>query len=364
MLVHLHLKNVGPSPEVSLELAERLNLLTGDNGLGKSFLLDVAWWALTRRWPHEVNPKTTSGYAARPSDIRRPATIAFSLTSKTTRVKYTSTYSPRDEAWTGKAGRPPSPGLVVYAHADGSFSVWDPARNYWKQRGNVDVQEKLPAFVFAPQEVWDGLQMTVDGAKTTVCNGLLRDWAMWIGESKDNAAKLAEVLGSLSPSEDPAERLTLGPLKRMSVNDARDVPSICTPYSEGVPILLASSGVRRVAALAYMLLWSWIEHQKAAEHLGEAPTAQVVMIVDEIESHLHPKWQRSILRALMNVAGILHRDATVQLIAATHSPLVLASAEPFFEADRDAWFDLDSDGDPPEVTLRRREFVRRGEVSN
>lgn len=29
---------------------ERVNLITGDNGLGKSFVLDLAWWALTRSW--------------------------------------------------------------------------------------------------------------------------------------------------------------------------------------------------------------------------------------------------------------------------------------------------------------------------
>jgi hypothetical protein len=38
-----------------MELAPRLNLITGDNGLGKSFLLDVAWWAISRRWPIEID---------------------------------------------------------------------------------------------------------------------------------------------------------------------------------------------------------------------------------------------------------------------------------------------------------------------
>ncbi len=62
MLKSLRLKNVGPAPE--MELAPRLNLITGDNGLGKSFLLDVAWWALTRRWPQELNDRLSSGYAS------------------------------------------------------------------------------------------------------------------------------------------------------------------------------------------------------------------------------------------------------------------------------------------------------------
>ncbi len=68
------IQNVGPVVKMRLELAPRLNLITGDNGLGKSFLLDVAWWALTCRWPHNLNPRLTSGYPARPSNPKRQAT--------------------------------------------------------------------------------------------------------------------------------------------------------------------------------------------------------------------------------------------------------------------------------------------------
>ena len=42
MLKSLTINNVGPAPELSLDFGKRLNLLTGDNGLGKSFLLDIA----------------------------------------------------------------------------------------------------------------------------------------------------------------------------------------------------------------------------------------------------------------------------------------------------------------------------------
>src|ERR1700689_2890861 len=50
MLESLHLKNVGPASEMEMHLAERLNVITGDNGLGKTFLLDMAWWALAKTW--------------------------------------------------------------------------------------------------------------------------------------------------------------------------------------------------------------------------------------------------------------------------------------------------------------------------
>lgn len=50
MLKELHLRSVGPSAQFDVEFADRLNIFTGDNGLGKSFLLDVAWWVLSGNW--------------------------------------------------------------------------------------------------------------------------------------------------------------------------------------------------------------------------------------------------------------------------------------------------------------------------
>ena len=59
MLKKLKLSNVGPIPEFEFEFGDRLNLFTGDNGLGKSFLLDIIWYALTRKWPADVNKNLT-----------------------------------------------------------------------------------------------------------------------------------------------------------------------------------------------------------------------------------------------------------------------------------------------------------------
>ena len=98
MLHRLELENVGPAPRMALNLAPRLNLITGDNGLGKSFLLDVAWWALTRKWPRDLNPRLTSGYAARPTDVGKPAKLRFTVKTATGhRRNYESEYSALDE---------------------------------------------------------------------------------------------------------------------------------------------------------------------------------------------------------------------------------------------------------------------------
>jgi hypothetical protein len=79
VLHHLQLRNVGPTPQLELALAPRLNLITGDNGLGKSFLLDAAWYCLMRRWPQELNPGLSSGAMALPRLRAEPAELAFRL---------------------------------------------------------------------------------------------------------------------------------------------------------------------------------------------------------------------------------------------------------------------------------------------
>ncbi len=340
MLERVELENVGPAPEMSLELQRRLNLITGDNGLGKSFLLDVAWWALTRKWPRNLNPRLTSGYPARPAEPDKPAKLRFELTTDAgNSTSFESTYSVRDQSWTGQPGRPWSPGLVIHAHADGGFSVWDPARNYWKKRGNIDVQDRPPGYVFSPQEVWTGLAVEIDSRTTRVCKGLLDDWSSWIRENGENARRMAKVVGALAVRDEPWE---VGPLLRLSVDDAQDIPSIKTDYSDAVPIVHASSAVRRIAGLAYMLVWAWSEHVLAATQLGLKIAGQVILLFDEIDAHLHPQWQRTIVPAILGVMDHLtDSDSSVQLIATTHSPLVLASVEPHFDERSDRLFHLD-----------------------
>jgi len=346
---------------MEFEFGNRLNLLTGDNGLGKSFLLDLAWWALTRQWPAEINPKLTSGMKALPADKEKEATIAFTISGKTGKeLVYESKFDRKQQDWKGKSGRPANPGLVIYAQSDGSFAIWDPARNYWQKKGNIDVQERQPAYIFSPSEVWNGLQ-NKDGS--VLCNGLIRDWASWQNEGKTKFNNLTTVLKDLSLS--PDERLEPGELTRINLDDVRDMPTLKTRYGQDVPIVYASSGVRRIVAMAYFLVWAWHEHLDASKLLGDKTTNQVIFLVDEIEAHLHPKWQRTMTRAFLEVLKGLIKSPSIQIIMATHSPLIMASVEPLFDEEKDAWFGFEYDSTPQRsgkrrVVLTKREFEKHG----
>jgi hypothetical protein len=178
--------------------------------------------------------------------LRKRASIALRLESKAGRPEYESPYVPDEQSWLGKPGRPWNPGLVIYALADGSFAVWDPARNYWKKKGNVDIQDRVPAYVFGTREVWDGLRIPIDEKETLVSNGLLADWASWIRERGADARRMEAVLALLTPTVGGGEIRPGSGFARLSVNDARDIPTVRTGYDQDVPILHASESLRLV----------------------------------------------------------------------------------------------------------------------
>jgi hypothetical protein len=350
MLQNIHLKGVGPAPELSLDFAPRLNLFTGDNGLGKSFVLDIAWWALTGTWvdrpawPREDTKNPLIEYVL-PS-------LAFSGNGAPVIPKRTrGTYNRREEMWSEEGGRSASlPSLVLYTRVDGSFSVWDSLRPGVKLGGKVIPTSE--SYHFSVSSLWEGLS----DDERVICEGLIRDWVAWQKQNTEAFIQLREVLRTLSPEE---EELRPGEPMRVSLNDVRDHPTLSMPYGR-VPLIFASAGMKRVISLAYLLVWAWQEHLNTAKFLREAPADQIVFLVDEIESHLHPKWQRLILPALLKVAVSLQSKVKVQALVTTHSPLVLASAEPLFDEDRDALFTFDlREG---EVKVTQADWRSRGDA--
>ena len=342
MINAIRMQNVGPADEMELSFAPRLNVITGDNGLGKSFILDVAWWALTRTW---------AGDTARPRLPRRDgkaplkASIEFQVFGRAGLLSPTSvSYDPTRKTgnfWPLKRGRPPQTGLTIYARIDGGYSVWDPARNYLidaPSRGFVD-PDRPAAFHFQSQQLWDGL----DFGGVPYCNGLIKDWESWQTRKRDVFERFTSVLSILSKGQgepDPAEEMRPGPYVRLDIGDARELPSIALPYGD-VPVTLLSAAMRRVLSLAYLLVWAWEEHRIAAERLNEKPSRSIVLLVDEIESHLHPKWQRIIIPAILEAVRALNAEVHIQLLAVTHSPMVLASLEPLFDERNDKLFKFD-----------------------
>lgn len=346
----LEICEVGPAKLLRYEPADRLNIITGNNSLGKTFLLECLWWALTGDWLE---------YPALPRrDVAkgRPK-IAYSLTSPAGRPQDSlATYNWDRQAWIVNPPTRRLPGLVVYARFDGSFAIWDPARTQLAEhQGKTGTSGRI---FLQRDHVWGGTQgESSEGKERWVCNGLLRDWISWQtgGERySQHYSAFISSLNELSPSE--SEQLRPGEPTRLPL-DSRDIPTLQMPYGD-VPVLYTSAAVQRILALAYTLVWAWQEHLVSSEIVRREPQRHLVLIVDEVEAHLHPLWQRLIVPAIIKVASGLSRVVKPQLHVATHSPLVLASVEAVFDSNHDDLHHLKLVGS--EVVLEELPFVKRG----
>jgi hypothetical protein len=341
-LAYLETRGVGPADRFILEPAKRLTLITGDNGLGKTFLLECAWWALTGFWADRP------AYP-RPEISNKRAEITFEIKGEQSPAeRKTIPFDWKTQTWRPPSHRPTIPGLIVYGRVDGSFAVWDPA----KQAIRLDPSKGNDKSVFTSAEVWDGLQGQIEG--------LIRDWVTWQNNPQRYPFEtFIRVLDALSPPD-------LGSLKPgQSIripDDPREIPTIIHAYGE-IPILYASAGVKRIMTLAYLIVWAWSEHKIAAAQRRIQPQRRIVILVDEMEAHLHPSWQRTVLPAVMSIGDMLAQALEPQFFIATHSPLVMASAETIFDEDIDSLVHLDLSNNGV-VSLQEIPFVRWGEVSS
>lgn len=378
MISYLQLQNTGPMRALQCRFPPRLNLLTGDNGLGKSFLLEVIWWAVTGTWAKE---QAYPFRPPRPAPPEAPSSIAYELRHRTGSLRslalqHAESYQPKTQSWerTGWYLSPDEPGpkpredlhdealfrpatLAVYARVDGGIALYDSYR--------IDQESKIPeAILLEPQEVFKGKKYTPEEARRRrldtgdICNGLIRDWIDWEFRSPEWFQTFRDVLKLLS--DQTRESLIPGRATRVQLGVSTDIPTLDLPYGN-VPITFASAGMRRILSLAYALVWAWKEHQSNASVAQQPPVKDIVLLIDEAEAHLHPHWQRLILPAIQRVVTSLAPDVGVQLFVATHSPMVMASAEPGFDPAQDALWNLDLDG--AVIRMERDEWSRRGDAN-
>jgi predicted ATP-binding protein involved in virulence len=132
-------------------------------------------------------------------------------------------------------------------------------------------------------------------------------------QAKDKGDKVAQrmreigekAVTSLLPKDVKVVGVTKEGLIEFSVN------------GQTVPTIGLSDGFRSVIALAGDLIWRLLQAFPESDN----PTkASGVVLIDELDIHLHPVWQRDIADWLRNIFPNL------QFVVATHSPLVAIGA--------------------------------------
>lgn len=137
------------------------------------------------------------------------------------------------------------------------------------------------------------------------------------GNAKQAAVRLkavTDLLPTLFPKND-IEKITF---KSIDLNPTRQriAVHIRTPYGE-VPLTALSLGYRTLMAwMIDLTVQLFARYPDSPQPLHEA----AVVLVDEIDLHLHPKWQRLLFSRLSE------KFPNVQFIVTAHSPLIVQAA--------------------------------------
>ena len=81
-----------------------------------------------------------------------------------------------------------------------------------------------------------------------------------------------------------------------------------------------SGGYQSILAVAADIAWCLVRHQDLPE--TRADTLEAVVLIDEVDLHLHPSWQQRVLPDLARTFP------NVQFVVSTHSPQVLTTVRP------------------------------------
>jgi len=354
----LRLKNFRCFSELEFDLNEKLTVLVAENGQGKSTVLDairIALWPYVSSFDLARTRFSDPGNSITISDVRiirmsdndmarqLPTEVEISgdygtgdnetwMRYRDSEVKSTKTRD--DEAtkklkkWASRIQtkiRQPEGSAVnlpVFGYY-GTGRLWAQKRLMEKAKGKDDTND--PDFYIRTF----GYRNCLDPASTYKH---FREWFIWASESL-NEQLLKKLKGNhqadeLSRAQDrvrvvqEAVDTFLKPVTgwhTLEYSITREKSLILHHDEQGIlDVEQLSDGIRSVLAMVGDIAYRCV---KLNPHLGADAARETdgVVLIDEVDMHLHPRWQQVVLRQLQEAFP------KVQFIVTTHSPQVLTT---------------------------------------
>ena len=318
----LKLHNFKGIAELDLELDESLTLLAGVNGVGKTSVMQALLVAVTHSWVQ----KPGGSYPL----IGSPGSVVRAGTSGTKIVLGMSITQP-DPTRPGRISTIRSVEFTI----DDVVPKLDRIDRQSLRKFLEELPGPLPLVVYYEQN--RGISPNSSGRRVTVSSRRNRDssldttvsspteFKIWFFEKEGDEGREALRRQSLK-YEDPELATIRGLLPQFDGFTA--VRSRKPPDSDERILLLEKEGMEidfdslSGGEQAFFLLAADLARRLMLEcpdtPVDEAPG---IVCIDEIELHLHPAWQRRILKTLMETFP------ACQFVVSTHSPQVIAGVE-------------------------------------
>jgi len=308
VLDEVTLKNIGPFEELRFHLNSSWNVLLSDNGFGKSTILRAIALAL-------CGDDERASYAA--TSLLRAGTAEGSIELRAGKSRYRTSLV-RDEnnrvrvepdaitpvqagAWLA-LGFPPLRG-VSYSRISGPSKEDEGAPN-------PVVEDLLP--LVAPS----GVDSRLDDLRQWIVNS---SFSAGLDKGSSRSADRLDRFFEI------AQRLTPGSQFKFKGIDPDTWDTMVETEDGTIPVQRLSQGVTALLTWVGTLLERLYEVYGKSQH---PESEKAIVLLDEIDAHLHPAWQQQVIPLLRDVFPNL------QVLATTHSPLIVSNLQPAKEPDK------------------------------
>lgn len=307
---------------------KRLNLFFGENSAGKTLLLDSLYWMLSSEWPNA---------AVKPNPISDKASWArWAYEGNSGRREITA--KPVDVGgnliWQTNVLHPKSNATVLYFKSDNTLSLYIDGKS----------------LNLTQNDLYNGLKTSEGLSRVeTLFSGLYEDMHIWGSSNNSAIDEINSMLEKLSPTE---KHGSVYRRNRIRIVNNPEIGVVVKTKFGLVPIHLLSSGIRKIVLIAYILIKT-------------SHSSQMVVLIDEIENHLHPTWQRTILVGLIESFS---SNKNIQIFATTHSNIIVGSIENYFKYPEDRLFlfnpiEFKTEESEMKLAIEEIDMVKQGKYS-
>jgi len=300
-LTRVELRNIGPFENLELRFAEPWLVLLGDNGVGKSSILKAIAVAIVG-----ADASAVAGRLIRAGQTLSEVRL---FTDKNpsgylTEI-YTTTGSQAQVA--SKPARPlETEGWIVFGFPPLRTGTWTRSGEHPPRKPRPTPDDVLPLATGEVDSRMDKLKQWLIGLDLQIKED--RANRIFNGRSERIRKKFFEIVGELAEGASVEfDEITAENEVRVRTKDGP------------VPIEALSQGMTSLYSWIGILVQRLFEIH---ENSDDPTKHHAIVLMDELDAHMHPKWQRSMV---VNLKRIFPR---LQMIVSTHSPLIVAGMKP------------------------------------
>ena len=310
-----------------MNFSSGVNLLIGDNGVGKTTVLEALALSvqtyfsrmndITKKGITQKDVRFTSSLVGDASQHRMyytPTTIKSTV--ELGGVEYSSEISREDETNATRTKYAGKELATAGRELLNSQTEILPVICYFSISRVVDTQ-KVSTSSVGKNKLNDRRCGYMDCLNATLDRKALTDWAFKMA--------MAEYKKGMPIAEYEAFKKAVGTFMQ-KMNDLDEIPLVeytrdfeDITYTENGKTMLVNYLSAGYQSLLWMLMEISFRIALLNPEMSDYSQAEGIVLIDEIDMHLHPRWQWKILDALHS------SFPKVQFIAATHSPIIISS---------------------------------------